>query len=90
MQTDPQYQQEKGFDPESWLTLAITTLHQKNSQIDDWQGQGKACFLTASYFKRSDFVPNAVWNRGYARADLDRYPPENRRSYDSARSRVEI
>jgi hypothetical protein len=90
MQTDRQYQGEKGFDPESWLTLAITTLHTKNIQIDDWQGQGKVCFLTASYFRSSGDVPHAYWYRDDVRAHLHRNSPSLQPSDRSARSLVEI
>jgi hypothetical protein len=90
MQTDPQYQGEKGFSPEAELTLWLTTLHTKNIQIDDWQGQGKACLLTASYFKGSGFVPYTTWSSDNRRAFLIKYDSWSFYLDFSVRTRVEI
>jgi hypothetical protein len=90
MQTDPQYEKEQGFNLETWLVLAINTLHTKNIQIDDWQGQGKISLLTGSYFKSFINLPFADWTRGNRRAVLSRglgwFPNPNY----STRSLVEI
>jgi hypothetical protein len=89
MQTDPQYQGEQGFNSETWLTLAIAYLHNQNSQIDDWRGQGKACLLTSCYLKSTGNVLSADWFRDHRHADLDRDLPSSQTSLSSTRTRVE-
>ena len=75
IQTQDQYQNEQGLTLESWLIYAITQLQEKNQAIDDWQGQGKSCYLTGSYQKKFGHVPNAYWNRDVRQANLNRFDP---------------
>jgi len=84
------YEGEKGFDPETWLTYAITNLEEKNQQIDDWQGQGKSCFLVGAYFPGSGDVPLARWYRGDRQAYLGGRVPSYSSSDVGCRSSVEI
>jgi hypothetical protein len=90
VQTDPQYQGEAGFHPDSWLILAITYLHQKDIQIEDWEGIGKMCFLIGSYLKNSRFLPFAGWHRPGGRAMLGLYGKDWGSEGGSTRTRVEI
>jgi hypothetical protein len=94
MQEEPQYLGEEGFNPENWLTLAITTIHQKNHIIDQWGGQGKASFLISSYFKSIRRVPDALWVRysddNFFQSVLQRVDPFFANPEYSARSKVEI
>ncbi|MFA6428362.1 MAG: hypothetical protein WCW02_02350 [Candidatus Buchananbacteria bacterium] len=62
LQLDPQYQDEQGLTPESWLMYALNHLEQTNQVIDDWNDQGKICLLVNSfiYFKSDDSVPGGV------------------------------
>lgn len=86
---EEQYQGENGLTPESWLTYAITSLEEKNQQIDDYQGQGKACYLTGAYFT-SGGVPIGYWGRGGSRAFLNRSGPDSHDSGGGFRPSVEI
>jgi hypothetical protein len=90
LQKNPQYQGERGFNPEMELTLWLTTLHTENQVVDDWQGQGKASYLTGSYFKRSGMVPSVYWDRGNRQAGVGRDRPGYHDSNGSARTRVEV
>jgi hypothetical protein len=90
MQANPQYQGEKGFSPESWLTLAITHLQAKNQVIDNWKHQSKVCFLTGSYFEKFDRLPLANWLSDDRQAVLDVNHPGTWFFKYSTRSRVEI
>lgn len=78
LQTDPSYSGEQGFTMEDWLIYAVTKLQEEDIQIDDWQGQGKACYNTGSYlpagsdvsdcgFIRTDARPYLVWDSSGAR-----------------------
>lgn len=89
-QEDPQYQDEQGLTPESWLTQAISHLHQRDQQIDDYQGQGKLCYMFGSYFPASSGVPNGYFDRDSRRAGLSRSGPGNRFSDSGARPSVKI
>lgn len=90
LQEDPTYQYESGLTPEAWLTYALTHLHQTNQQIDDWQGKGKFCLLTDSYFPVSGFVPDAGFDRGNRQAYLcGGYPGDRDRALGfRARARI--
>jgi hypothetical protein len=69
-QTETQYQHEQGLTAEAWLTLAITHLYKHNQIIDDYQGSGKICYNTATYFPSSSNVSYGVWNRVRQRSRL--------------------
>ena len=90
LQTNPNYQHEQGFTPESWLSYAMTELQQKDQQIDDWQGLGKACWNFGSYFPAGPSVSHCNFNRGGQRAGLGGRSPDYGNGYDSARSLVKI
>lgn len=85
-----EYTEEHGLTPESWLMYAITQLQETNQVIDDWQGQGKLCFLTGAYFPSSGHVPYAYWRRDYSQARLGRAVPSSRDSSYGVRSSVEV
>jgi hypothetical protein len=91
IQTDPQYLGEKGFYPECWIILAITTLHQKKQVIETG---GKSCFLLGSYFKTASRVPLALWKDFDSRVCLLSYLPRFKSRFKndhySTRSLVEI
>jgi hypothetical protein len=87
---DLQYPGEQGFSPETWLTLAITTLHQKNQVIDDVGGQGKTSYLIASCFRDLGNVIAANWNRNYRQACLAEDYVMLEDPSISTRTRVEI
>lgn len=90
LQTDSQYRLEQGFNPEDWLTLAITTLKTKNQVIDDWQGKGKARCLLGGWFPRSGGVGWADWYRGIRRANLYGSSPDYRDERWSAAASVRV
>ena len=90
IQTDPSYQHEQGFTPESWLAYAITELREKDQQIDDYQGKGKACWNFGSYFSAVSFVSCCCFGRVVRRADLYGSNPDRQGGDDSARSSVKI
>ena len=94
MQEEPPYQGEQGLTPEAWLTYAISQLHQKNIQIDDYDesrgGKGKASFLIGSWFPTSEDVPRGVFSRGNRQACLYGNYPHNSYSNSSCRSSVKI
>jgi len=81
-----QYANELGLTLQNWLIYAITHLEETNTQIDNYQGQGKACYLLASFL--SGKVPRCFWDRAYCRAGLDRHYPSGYRSNDGTRSAV--
>jgi len=90
IQTQKQYQSEQGLTLESWLIYAITQLQEKNQAIDDYQGQGKACYLTGSYQKKFGSVPYAYWSRVDRQAELSGSYPGFPRGRDACRSGVMI
>jgi hypothetical protein len=103
LQTDPQYQGEQGFNLESWLTLAITYLHNQNIQIDDIQdphlagipGPGKECFLIASCLKDFGRVLSICYfedtsDPNYSRVALSIVDAKYDSEGSSTRTRVEI
>lgn len=87
---DPQYQKEQGLTPESWLTYAISRLHQANQQIDDYQGKGKLCYLLGSYLPAGSGVPCGCFRRGDRRADLCGCGPDDHYLDSGFRSSVKI
>lgn len=89
-QEDPQYTEEQGLTPEAWITQAISYLHQTNQQIDDFDGNGKICYMFGSYFPASSIVPGGNWHRGYRGARLAGVGPGRRDSNFGARSAVKI
>ncbi|MFA6428258.1 MAG: hypothetical protein WCW02_01815 [Candidatus Buchananbacteria bacterium] len=90
LQTDPQYKGEQGLTPESWLVYALTHLAQTKQVIDNWEGSGKACWLLNSYFKETDKVPSAYFDRSDARVFLDQYAPDDPVPSDAGRFGVSI
>jgi hypothetical protein len=90
MKTDPEYRDEQGLTPEDYIAYAITHLEEKNQAIDDWKGQGKACYMTGAYFPSSDYVPYGCWGRGGLRADLGGYGPGGRSSDVGVRAEVSV
>jgi len=90
IQHDPSYQDERGLTLEAWLTYATTHLHTTDTQIDDWQGKGKATRLLASYLPASSNILHSYWSRGDHQAILYRYDPGNRGSDCGSRSSVKI
>ena len=87
---DPQYQGEQGLTPEARLILAITHLHQTNQVIDDYQGQGKACYSVGAFFPARSLVPHGFFYRDHRQAYLHRNNPDNQNSYNGAGSSVNI
>ena len=90
IQTNESYQHEQGFTPESWLTYAITKLQQENQQIDDYEGQGKACYNIGSYLPADSCVSYCGFCRRVRLALLDGLDPDFRYEFYSARSSVKI
>jgi hypothetical protein len=94
MREDPQYVGEQGFNPEDWLTLAITTIHQKNYIIENRQSQVKVSFLISSYFKSIHKVPHALWIQfkiyPFFQSVLEEADPFFANPNYSARSKFEI
>jgi len=88
IQQVPSYQNEQGLTLEAWLTYATTHLHITDTQIDDYQGQGKASYLLGAYL--SSNVLNSCWGRDGRRARLSGDVPGNRNSNVGARSSVKI
>ncbi len=74
-QTNPQYQGESYQTPEEALTTWLTYLTEKQTVIDDSQGQGKANWLTGQYLSGS--VPLFYWDRDNRRSYLSSYDPTN-------------
>ena len=89
-QTDQNYKNESGFNPEQWLTLAITHMEATNEVLDDYQGNGKLAYLFGSYFPSSGFVPSACWVRFGRRVYLSRNDPDRRYPYYGGRSSVGV
>ena len=90
MQTDAQYHDEDGLTPESYITYAISQLEEKDQVIDDWKGNGKACYMTGAYFLGSGRLPSGGWNRGDRQADLGRGVPGVPNSSGAVRSGVNV
>jgi hypothetical protein len=90
LQTDPGHTGEQGFTAEDWLTYAISSLEEEDIQIDDWSGQGKACYNLGSYFPAGSLVSYCRFHRGYRPAFLSRDDPDYHPSNLSARSSVKI
>lgn len=90
LNTDSQYQHEQGLTPEAYLTYAQKHLQQTNQVIDDWQGQGKACWLLGAYFPESNDVPFARWRRDYRQASLCGSDSDSRDERSGARPAVSI
>ncbi len=72
LQTKSEYQNEQGLTNEAWLTLLITHLEKTNQVIDDWQGNGKACYLPGSFFPSSRVLGSGCWSRDFRQAYLNR------------------
>jgi hypothetical protein len=89
IQTDPQYKDESGLTIEDWLTYAITQLEEKNQVIDNWQGQGKACWNIGTYHN-SGAVSNADWSREVCHAGLLVGDPDRGGSSSGFRSAVKL
>jgi hypothetical protein len=90
LQTDPQYQNEQSLTNEDWLTQFITHLEKTNQVIDDYSGNGKACFLPGSFIPSSRRLGGGYWVRGDRRAVLYGSTPGNRFSSGGLRSAVGI
>jgi hypothetical protein len=88
LHTNPQYKNEQGLANEDWLTLFITHLEQTNQIIDDWQGNGKACFLPGSFLPSSRDLGYGCWNRDYRQAFLNRPDSAYRHPYYGLRVAV--
>lgn len=89
-QSDPVYSDEVGLTPESWLTLALMRLYEDREVLDDYQGTGKACLLTASWLEGSGLVPFAWWRRGSRRAVVSDAFPDGADQNVGVRSAVRI
>jgi len=63
IKTNPIYANESGLTPEDWLVFFTTHLKQTDQVIDDCAGNGKNCYLIASWFPRSGVVGCARWIR---------------------------
>jgi hypothetical protein len=90
LKTDPNYQGEQGFTPEAWFSYALTSLLNRNLQIDDYQGQGKASYLTSSCFPTTSVIPSVFWNRIDQRVRLARASPDLHNSVYGSRVSVKI
>jgi len=90
LKTESSYQDEQGLTPEAWLTIAAAYLEENNQVIDDWQGQGKACWNLGAYFPSSGSVSLGDWWRRDRQADLYRDDAGYRSSSRGARSSVMV
>lgn len=90
IQIEAQYQHEQGLTAEAWLTLAITHLHKHNQAIDDYQGSGKICYNTATYFPSFSCVSFGFWCRDYQQVYLSRSDVADRYSDYGFRPSVNI
>jgi hypothetical protein len=90
IQEDKAHNHEQGPTIESELIYAISELKNKNQQIDDWQGKGKACLLFGNYLKDSGGVPYFSWYRDNRQAHLYWSTPANRHDHGGSRSGVKI
>jgi hypothetical protein len=84
------YQYESGITPETDIIYAITHLKETGEIINDFQGNGKASYQLASYFKSSRFVPQSYFNRDVLRFGLNRDNPMNGDTYFAFRSGVRL
>lgn len=87
MQTDAQYALEAGMTLDSWLTFAACMADQHGQVVDDYEGTGRACFLTGSVFS-SGRVPFVFWDRLNVRAFLNWDYPDNVSEDDGLRPAV--
>ena len=76
LKEDSQYGGEEGFTPESALIHYLTALQEKQTIIDDFQGKGKANYLTGNFV--SGAVPYFWWYRFGHKSGLDGIVPGNR------------
>jgi len=86
LQTQEQYQGESGQTPEDALTTWLTYLQEKQTVIDDWQGQGKANWLAGTFVSGNVLVFN--WYRYNRRPSLSRDSSDARDSDSGFRSAV--
>ena len=90
MQADPIYQNEQGLTPEDYIAYAISQLEEKDQVIDDWQGNGKSCWMAGAYFPASGLVPYGRWFRYFRQAYLYGSDPGLRYSNFAVRSGVNV
>ena len=86
------YKYEKGFTPEKYLWMQLTSLLSKERTIlmDYENSEWRGAHLTQCYSVASDFVPFAGWSRMGRRVDLGGYGPDDQDAYYGARSSVDI
>lgn len=86
------YQHEKGFTPEKYLWMQLTSLLSKEKPIlmDYESSEWRGAHLTQSYSVASDFVPFVGWSRMGRRVDLGGYGTDDRDDNYGVRSSVDI
>jgi hypothetical protein len=90
IQTDQQYEGEQFATPEAQLSYFMQYLQKHDQVIDDWDGQGKACWNAGAYFKGAGGVPLASWRRRDRRFRLGLDSPGSRDDADGVRAAVRI
>ena len=90
LQTDPQYLNEQGLTIEDWITLFLTHLEKTNQVIDNYGGNGSACYLPGSFNPSSRDLGGASWGRGVRRAGVYGCDPRYRAAGSGLRSAVGV
>ncbi len=89
IQTEPQYRQEQGMTLEDSLILALTTLHETDRVIDDFENNEDSINLSiANLYKPSSLVPYSHWDRDSRRARVSGGGPGTRHGVSGARVAV--
>ena len=90
LETDAQYEGERGQTPEAELTEFISNLKVHNRVIDDWEGSGKISWNISGYFKSSGLICKSNWSRVFGQLELRGYDPSYHGGYNGCRVGVQL
>ncbi len=86
--TNSAYAHELGWTYSTWFAYLLTHLDKTNQLIDDWQGNGKASYLTGQYFPSARGSAYAGSDFAYRRFFLNLNRVGYRNQSDAVRSAV--
>jgi len=88
LETEKQYQGERGLTPEDYLSYLLYYLYKNNQIIDNYLVKGTSCWTINSYFYSKDLVTYSAWERYLERLILHRSRSSNK--FDQGGVRVGV